>query len=183
MFPGQPSLATITFMRGDAKKAGALIGQRVLEIAKANPWLRWRLQGTDVVVVPMDTGSPESPMGNLFEQLEEGAVPLTRNTPYDKALALVAPHLGLTAAGKGQVPVFKVLVVPEMSDGFAIVVYLSHRLGDGSTFYADHNMLSSQADIVQLNAQRNLEAPRQIEEAMGGTQNAGFLTALPPILG
>lgn len=52
---------------------------------------------------------------------------------------------------------------------------MSHIIGDGHTFYAVHNMLSA-TEVTSLNAKRRMEAPKQIEEAMGGFENARALS-------
>merc|ERR1719285_1172864 len=64
-----------------------------------------------------------------------------------------------------------------MRDTFALVVSMSHIIGDGHTFYRISDQLSTDSSIISLDASREgSNITRKVEEALGKAET-GFLTS------
>lgn len=61
-------------------------------------------------------------------------------------------------------------------DEFALVVSLSHVVGDGHSFYAIHNMLCSDAEVHSLDPIRQQEFPSLEKEVMGVDESRGVMS-------
>ena len=60
------------------------------------------------------------------------------------------------------------------NNDFALITSMAHCAGDGQTYYALHNMLSSAEDnnITSLNVHRKMEITQRIEDALGSKEQA-----------
>jgi hypothetical protein len=168
--------STITWFQGDPQEATKLLTQQALRMIQVNPWLAGRLllaQGNKKKValsypvqVPSDINHPEtaaivvclSPKkcrihtGMKLTKLEEVtySVRLTKNRPHEL--------------------VWQVLIVPcchSPHDQFAIIMSLSHVIGDGFTFYRLHNMLCFAEEITELIVDRIPNSDKLMEAALG----------------
>lgn len=164
------SVSTITFFSGSHASAAEYLATRVAEILKFNPWCGgWLENGKCYYDSTADVG--------VFRACAAGEIPLSRGTSMRKMGAAVATLL----CKKGQpgfgVPIFRVTLVPDSDDPamrFALVVSMSHVIGDGHTFYMLHNMLSANDNVVALDAQRRPGVSDAIDAAMGDGKHAIF---------
>uniref|UniRef100_A0A7S4DXL6 Uncharacterized protein n=1 Tax=Lotharella globosa TaxID=91324 RepID=A0A7S4DXL6_9EUKA len=172
---------TITFYKGEKiEEAIKFLEERVRDIVKANPWLAGRLvkkNGMYMLEIPEDDNSSSS---RSFAVLDREAVKLSQKTHYPdihRIISVAKVKKGCETVDTDE-PLFKVSVVrDEVSpdDSFALVVSLSHTLGDGHTFYSVYKMLSQGSDtkVTKLNAERK-QWFTAAEEKSFGKAETGF---------
>ena len=192
--PTSGTMSTITYFNGDGEGASVWIRRRLAEVLLANPWLDGRLDTADggetVLLYRKSKLADGDALPAILFRMQrpgEGGASISRATPYERVVAALAAAGLLVKLGKDSVgrdePLFKVSLLLDAerpTERFALAVSMNHVLGDGHTFYAVHNMLSKNARVVALVPTRNLAAPRAIESAMGGAENACMLSS-PPI--
>ena len=176
-------ISSITWFSGDVQSAASLIRSRVKAIAAKNPWICGRLQREYC-------GDNTSPMQLVYKETSGGEMNIEDLFIFHSIHDLYKSHdfcLGLNLQETTMLakkyeyivkpakelvdfdePIFKVAVIPDSSqpNQFALTVSLSHRVGDGFTFYALYNMIGGDP-IVSLNPERNLDVVKSIEERMG----------------
>ena len=170
---GIPSISTVTFFEGRADVAA--IKQRVRAILAANPWLSGRLvlQQDLYCCYHSTAAAQDDALGSCFTFSENAAV--RSDTPYNKLIKL----LGALLVKKGQAcvdrdePLFRVhLIVGEEGKEYALVVSLSHIIGDGSTFYALYGMMSHE-EAVQSHLRRRLDVRLARHEEANQVRHGG----------
>lgn len=161
---------TITFYEGDAPVKH--LERRVAEIVHANPWLASRLIDSDGW---RGLAYRQGPQPDLFQELD-----------YEKAR--VSSEVSLYAMPKRvddaivklgrdvsnlDYPQFIVSVVRDQhkpKDRFALIVSLSHVLGDGYTFYKIHNMLGHNGKVEAMDPIRKPKVVEGQRALMGGEE-------------
>ena len=176
-----PPVSTISFFNGDGEGAQVWIRRRLAEVLEANPWLDGRLEkarGGETVlqcrkVIPAE-GDALPAMLFRMERPGEGGASISRAMPFEHIEPALASAGLLVKVGDASVgqdePLFKVsllLDAEQPKDKFAMVVSMSHLIGDGYTYYAVHNMLGKNGVVIALNPTRNLDAPLAIDSAIG----------------
>ncbi len=114
---------------------------------------------------------------DIFTCFEPGTVPLTRRTKYTQYNDLIA-DFSVKVPGTADLigknhPLFKVTVIPDAVDfftQFAVVVSISHMVGDGHTYYKLFHMLSAQNPVETMNPIRHSDFAAQMEAHMGGSE-------------
>lgn len=171
-------ISNIVFMDGDPREAADYLRKKVGEIVCQNPWLGgWLAKDKkDGVVKLFYDPSSEKLAPDLFRSFEPLEIPLSRDTPFDlqrEVLEKAAPSVKVkhnaSLIGRNEA-LWRVSLIPDSdmpSQRFALVVSMSHMLGDGHTFFAVYNMLNSNSPILTLNPKRNLLWARDVEETMG----------------
>ncbi|KAL3935217.1 MAG: hypothetical protein SGBAC_009218 [Bacillariaceae sp.] len=186
---GDNAMSTFTWFKMTDKnynhdKTRQFLQDRFYQLIKANPWMIGRIlkrDGEHSLVYPKELweGTKDGPMSEYFQCLEDSGV--STDTPYDQ-LGSKLSHLMLKTGPKE--PLCRVTMLPPSSDKqhFAVVVTMSHVIGDGATFFKMNNMLLNvQEEIVSLNPQRITTTEEQQIEAMGGEaeykilQSGGFI--------
>lgn len=124
----------------------------------------------------------------IFTCFEPGAIPMTRRTKYTQYNDLFADFsvkVPVTSKLIGRNhPVWKVTVIPDAVDfygQFAVVVSMSHIVGDGHTYYKLFHMLSAQNPVQSMNPCRRQDFPAQMEAHMGA-EEAFYLKKTNPDL-
>jgi hypothetical protein len=165
------AVSTITWFEGNAAQAAPRLRDRVKEIVRLNPWLAGTLtnaSGLSIIFDNIDTVD-DAILDRLFS---------FHNT--EKSFYLGAPLNGLaeTALKQGLIcpnaskivkngsPFFQVTIIRDgkkPDDRFALIMSLSHRVGDGHTFYSIYNMLSSSTPLYALNPVRRMHVFDEIE--------------------
>lgn len=139
-----PPINALTFYQGVAPVA--FLRERVRTIARSNPWLGGRLVADDGGGVSLQTSLP-SKASILFTEVH--APWLDAQMP-DVAAAIdgskaIGVKLGLECIDANE-PLFSVHVLHTGSETFAMLVSLSHVIGDATTFYALCNMIDPSCD-------------------------------------
>jgi hypothetical protein len=157
-------ITTMQFYTGDPNAAATYLKTRLLEVAKANPWI-----GSTIVKDKKKHGKllairysiSDPPIDDIFEVNND--LDINENMPYgelqEKMIAAKTVCLptgaGLIKSGK---PVCKLTVAPRKDkSGFAVIFSMSHTVGDGHTHYAILNMLSSTATVKEMQVVRKEE--------------------------
>ena len=173
----EPPITTLTWFRGDFRKARPILEGRLQKILDKNPWLGGRIfvkkdgdvQGIFKLYLayrPSETLDQQ----NFMTTLDPKDSPISRETPLH-CLAQKCERFMLKK-GADQ-PFIKVSLVPCCNDPdhkFALIVAISHLAADGHTFYKIHGMLCSKDDesaIVALTNQRIATTGKQQSAAMG----------------
>lgn len=162
-------ISTITFMDGNPAAASSFLEGRVKDIVRANPWLggwlgREKLGGRvshGAVKLYYDpTG--EDLCGGLFQCYDADTVKLTRTSPVENHGEIFETHEVKVKCNALMVnacdsPLWKVAVIPDAehpTSRFALVISMSHMLGDGHTFFRLKDMLHTSGEVAPLNPKR-----------------------------
>ncbi|CAE7263222.1 unnamed protein product [Symbiodinium natans] len=170
----------VTFYEGEPPTA--LLRDMTQTLLAANPWLSGRLRrdrasGTTVLCVPKETPSVEAHF------TETSRRQLTQRTPLQKMrrlLEAVTVQPGVDCLDTAS-PLFYTSVVTIAPGRFALVVSMSHVLGDGFTYYRIFGALDQQKKEiggtvyaagegparVRLNPIRKLEFPVAMAQTLG----------------
>lgn len=180
------SLTTITFFQGDYRTIQDALARRVEAILQANPflggWLAHKPGDEQFKLWYDPKGTSRAP--NIYTCLEPGEVPLKRSTPYSQYNDLAGDFsVKVPIATKiinQNHPLWKVTLIPdcvEHYERFALVVSISHLLGDGFTYYQLYHMLladpgssklSDSATVVQaLNPIRHADYGDRLVNYLG----------------
>ena len=176
------AVSTLTFFRGDSAAAEVWIRGRTLELMRANPWLTGRLLSAaeDSPYKHKDKDQDKdkdkdaTPVLRVCHQ-KEVTTPadieqylhvlhspsLDPSVSYTDLLRGCHPELlvkrGVDSLDHSEECLFKVLFIHISADSFALVVSLSHMLGDGSTYYKVYSMLGEKEPVIAMTVARQLE--------------------------
>ena len=170
-------ISTISFFSGNYKEIAPRLKQRVEEILRLNPWLGgWiaKIEGDHQFRLFYDP-SGETRAPGAFTMFEPGEVPLSgASTPYSQYEVILEEADLKVKRNKEQFgrnsALWRVNVVPDMDapgEGFALIVSMSHLVGDGHTFYKLYGMLCQNSDIISISPVRRFDAVDAAEKLMG----------------
>lgn len=167
--------ASITFFDGPAPIEK--LHERMQQIVKANPWLMGTIlarNGQSLLEFETDPEKIYYPVPDVGPEKIRIHRGMTCNEISDTVYPLLTPGF---ANGPDRKGLFKVSVVRdafEPESRFALIVSISHNLGDGHTFYAIHNMIGFDQPIVAYNAARVDETAyiQALEQKMGTKETA-----------
>lgn len=162
-----PALNTVTFYSGDPPMEH--LRGKLGQLLSSNPWLAGRLQRERGIVRLSLPGPP----GRRFDPapyfIEEAEADLNLDQSME-TMRKVVGHL-LVKIGQDCVdqdePLFRVSVIRTGLDQFAVVVSLSHVLGDGHTYYQVYSALGQSAPFRPLNPFRKLAFSAAMAESLG----------------
>lgn len=167
-------IATLSFFEGCYKEAAALLEKRTENILAVNPWLAgWLIPMPDMNIIYDETGRDRPP--GYFTVFDPGVIPLKHDTPYgfyteELKEAIVPGNTALIGQNK---PIWKVALIPDAAEPdtkFAILVSMSHAVGDAHTYYKIFNMLSSRAKIEALNPVRVANFTEAVYRTLGESE-------------
>lgn len=169
-----PPISTITWFKGDFRQAKAHLKIRLKLFISKNPWLQGRLflkYGRNSRLF-LSYSLDDETLENLLFTVDADNSPVTRNTPLAKMNGRVRYLMMKT--GKNE-PIFRLTIIPckeNPNTSFAVMLQLSHIVGDGATYYKLMSMLMStdEENIVPLNAARNMRSGEQQIAAMGNEE-------------
>lgn len=144
------SISTVTFY--DGKLDSDIIQARVSAVLTANPWLCARLQtvqGSMKAVYPR-TYCPES-ISQHFKRISYPSLASRHNySDIVKSLQKFEVPMGFQCINQPDASLFLVTLLEIVPDEkYALLVSLSHILGDGHTYYALYAMLDPNVRPVQ----------------------------------
>ncbi len=181
-------ICTITWMQGDYESAKVHLQKRLELMVKKNPWLLGRIES-----ITKQEGSchlayspkPEESNTNhesmkmqvvgeeTLNVVSPSSSPLSRQMPLSK-LNCILRESGLLVPNGPREPVFKVSIVPcyeNPKERFALLVQLSHAVGDGATYYKLFNMLCSMEEdedsVLAMIPERITDSKKQIADILG----------------
>ena len=181
----EASISAITWFQGNIQTAARNVRCRLKEIIKLNPWLLGRLvRNTEDRSRPLQLVYDEGLYDPAEYEIDELFIfhsihDVERSYTFSIDMSLqettrlaneydftVKPAKSLIDQDE---PIFKIAIVPDSSrpNQFALITSLSHRVGDGFTFYSLYKMLDPKRPVILLNPERKLDVVRQIEESMG----------------
>eukprot|EP00594_Rhizosolenia_setigera_P006791 CAMPEP_0178942532 /NCGR_PEP_ID=MMETSP0789-20121207/2051_1 /TAXON_ID=3005 /ORGANISM="Rhizosolenia setigera, Strain CCMP 1694" /LENGTH=441 /DNA_ID=CAMNT_0020621961 /DNA_START=1908 /DNA_END=3233 /DNA_ORIENTATION=- len=179
-FVDTPPVSTLTWFRGNFKSASKQLENRMRLMIQKNPWLCGRVRVKYGRKLKLHLSYPlgDSSTKDNLVVLNEDHSPISRDTP----MAELGHCLKNFMINNNQRdPIFRATIVPctkNPNDNFAVMVQMSHTVGDGATYYKLLHMLLStdEKNIVELNARRNMNAEEQ-QISLMGEKEAGFVNS------
>lgn len=181
-----PAVTTVDFYEGaDVDAAAAHLRLATAAAVEANPWLLGTLaRRRDRVWLRAACTEARARGDAVFAEAEDPAAQADSDASYEdvaRSLARFAvPRSGACVDAVPAPLLFRVTLVRASGSAgrFAVVVSLSHVVGDGSTFYALRAMLGLGAGARPLNAQRHLGFSAGLRSLLGGGNDTlAFLTS------
>mmetsp|Transcript_587 Transcript_587/g.1101 ORF Transcript_587/g.1101 Transcript_587/m.1101 type:complete len:446 (-) Transcript_587:1136-2473(-) len=169
---GDNAMSTLTWFLGDCEKATGMLQKRADLILDANPWLAGRVRkynGEYTLIYPK--------VASVDDYFMVKPNLLSREIPLQELGAKLADHLLKTGPTE---PLWKVSIYPcsSSTNRFAVVVSMSHVVGDGATFFRIQNMLLNQSNSIEsLELTRIHTTEEQQIEALGGKEEYGVLSS------
>jgi len=161
-FGDMPQIATLTWFCGDFRAAKPLLEKRMKQIVAKNPWIKGRVSVSSYLRGTCNLSCTKRSHSDDVTNYEDINVDENLNVmdPLDSPISFDMPvELQHKAALKSRLfksviyinngpkePIFKASIVPcsnKPYEMFALVVQLSHVVGDGATYYKLMNMLCS----------------------------------------
>lgn len=195
-----PAVTTVTFFEGTEETSTAVatdfLKGRVNEIVRRNKWLSCRLSKRSgrLVMVHAKMPDDDQPVATNSHFVVNHTINMNNEMPLGKIATAVKPidlKFGSAAVdSKEDAPQFMVTLIPDArrpKHSFALVVSLSHTLGDGDTYYKILSMLSKTATLVTLKAtrvadytERSIASLGRVEEnyTRSGGYMCGFMCAI-----
>ena len=136
-----PAITTLTFYEGTAPLTA--VRARLVDVVMANPWLAGRLVSGENGEVNLRVPLPN----NAKVTIAEVQAPSLSAAMPDAASAIElckgvgGVKIGLSCIDNDE-PLFAVTVLLTGGDSFALLVSLSHAIGDAATFYRVYGMLN-----------------------------------------
>lgn len=173
---GTDPISTVTWVDSIDEQ---LLLERVKKMVAVNPWLSGRfLNRTDDADATIQMGYNSKPT----DEDVAGLIQVVNDEPelgrygynkgegasYSKLMKMVEAHLLKARQGlKQQQPMWKLTIVKPS----ALVVSMTHGLGDGSSYYTLFNMLIS-GKIEKVQIERVFGLPEKKEKVLGGYEEA-----------
>ena len=176
-----PGIASITWFKGDAAKATAVLKERLRALVEANPWLAGTLTKSSG---PLSLTYSRKPSAEWLEELFNPTLvkgkackkPIMIDTTMSweqlcRAVSKTAAEVctGNAAKNKG-FPLLALSIVPDSKTpdtAFAVILSASHVILDGFNYYQVMSMLSSGGEIKALNVARKHEIKHENQVASG----------------
>jgi hypothetical protein len=170
-------ITTISFFNGNYCDTITPLRNRVEEIIQKNPWLMGRLLPMPDTKILYDPNGHDRPP-SYFTVYKPECIPLNHTTPYGQYNellrdAMVLPNSDLIGQNK---PLWKLSIIPdaiEPTNKFALLVSMSHVLGDAHSYYKIYNMLNiddSAGDVVALNPVRVPDYVESVHRTIGASE-------------
>ncbi len=168
-------ITTVSFYRGSMDEAADKLKDRLLSVGKMNPWIGSHLIKQEQLVA-MRYNIDEFPLDEIFFVNKD--LVMHENMPYNEmkrasSAAEVATGVSLLKSLK---PVMKVTICAREGGGFCVLASMSHTVADGYTYYAILNMLSSDAELYPLVAERDDSLRDSIPEQVGKETYAAMMS-------
>jgi len=182
-------ITTVTFFDGNIEDVAPLVEKRVRKITEKNPWLGgWLIMdAADNYEIKLfyDESGVEGNTGLCF-QVVETKIPLIRGqAEYERCVRTLSSVGAIIASnqqllGKHNQPLWKITLVPDAElphERFALVVSMSHALGDAATYYALLNMLDQrdEREVVALDPVRIPNFRSRLVERIGNEREVDYI--------
>lgn len=171
---GFTPIATLTWFDGNPEEAASILQKRVQAVVEQNPWLAGRLiQQSDKAFLVYSPIVNAEKARKMFCHFREPIESVHRRTPIAEiAKTLTEASVLLRAGCDTKQQLWKVVVLPSSkapSCRFAVIVCLSHVVGDGHTFYELYNSLMDEGSnkIPRLVPRRIPTTIEQQKKALG----------------
>jgi hypothetical protein len=169
-------ITTVTFYDGNYEHITLSLKNQIELIIQRNPWLMGRLlpmPDLKIIYDPIGVDRPPS----YFTIYEPSCVLLSDTTPYN-CYSSILKHVMVLPNSEllGQnMPLWKVSLIPnetEPTKKFAMVVSMSHLMGDAHTYYTIYNMLSveSSQNVEALNPVRMPDYVESVRQFLGESE-------------
>ena len=188
-------ITTVQFYRGDATAAATFLRQRLVDVARLNPWIGGRLVKTkEPSGLALQFSKENVPIDELFEVIDElfkvdesndewkyEKVEIHAGMPYGqlvyklakpknangKKLIIAVPNGEKLIKKRKPVCKLTVLSCSHPSDSFAVIFSMSHVVGDGHSYYTILNMLSASAELTEMDVSREEKFQEAIPRHIG----------------
>jgi len=172
-----PATTSVTFF--DGTPPIDYLRQRTREIVEANPWVAAKPSkegGINHMVYPEKTADLPELFQTFDASTDVAFAGIDMSRSYGEICRAAVPLMikigsEVTEEDKGSFLVSVITNLPQQT--FALVVSLSHVVGDGHTFYTLHNMLSVNATVEALEPKRDESFPEKQNKLMGEAMAKG----------
>mmetsp|Transcript_7796 Transcript_7796/g.11356 ORF Transcript_7796/g.11356 Transcript_7796/m.11356 type:complete len:457 (+) Transcript_7796:207-1577(+) len=184
---------TLTWFKGDYKDANAKLKNRMRLIIEKNPWLQGRIVSkyrigkgrTCHLSYVKSNGKSGFDIDENLETILPNNSPIHRDESFGE-LGYILQKAGLMIKNGPHEPVFKATIIPcsqSPNEAFALVVQMSHVVGDGATYYEVLNMLCSNSDnaVVKLIPERIMTSKEMQADALG-KEEVGYFFRTPNLM-
>ena len=168
-------ISSVSFYEGDYKQAAAHLERRCEAILQANPWLAgWLLPIPDLQILYDPRGQDRPP--GTFQVFEPGRIALKHSTPYELHSEMISEAIVASSdqlVGQN-LPLWRVSIIPDAGaweSKFAVVVSMSHAIGDAHTYYKFFNMLHCEATVEAMNPIRVPQFRETVRDLMGRSES------------
>jgi hypothetical protein len=177
-------ITSLTWFRGDYKKAKLTLEHRMNAILEKNPWLQGELTKTSKgfhLCYPNPSSKTHIKVEDHLVIVDEDISPISRDTPVEKLGELLSAfnmqNKDLFLENGTHKCVFRAFIFPcreNSNSSFALVFQLNHAVGDGATYYNLLHMLCSIEEecIIQLNPIRDTSYQEQAIARLGKKEAA-----------
>jgi len=179
MFIYLPSVSSITFFTGVIDESR--LYKKILDIMKCNPWLGGRLVRENSSTYLQYTRSDE------FTAIDPDIFSIAQHNDLHEKLSfneiqkiarLYTVKAGTACINKDEA-LFKVTLIKTGLSSCALVVSLSHVVGDGNNMYTIYRMLGDNQDIITLNPVRDMEFHHKLNSvSCGHKEHVAFRKSL-----
>jgi hypothetical protein len=185
--PLLPGVTTVTFLHAeagaDAAGVDSWLRARVASVVAANPWLTSFIgkQSGELSLCYATGGKPDV---SYFEAVADDE--LREDMSLEELLERLAPYsVGKVRIGDPRDQLFRVTLVAMRGGSRALVVSMSHILGDGATFYGVYKQLSPANEVCALVAKRETGFAARSDGFSSMVDEAGkeYLLSPRPFLG
>lgn len=172
MMQYQWPITTVQFYTGDAEKAAVSLKDRLIEVAKLNPWI-----GATLVKDPKKHGKllalrydkENPPIDDMFQVSSD--LKIQQDMPYEDLVKAVSSSTACVPNGGGLIkegrPVSKLTVAPNGEGSFVVIFSMSHTVGDGHTYYTILKQLAAGAEIFAMDVDRSEKCHEKIPSVTG----------------
>ena len=175
-------ISTLTWFSGWTQdQASVLLKERIRQILISNPWLLGE------IVQDKDSNNyylsfcEKADVTIVDEILQCSPTPISpslhRNTLMEDIGRILTKHNLVLSNNAGSPHLWKVSMIPNSSDpqdSFALIVSMSHCIGDGQTYYCLWDMLTGRKPVEALEVTRKLNT-RELQEDVLGKPEASIM--------
>ena len=184
-------MTTITFCDGNYQNIRLYLQQRIADIIAKNPWMGgWLIRDVHddlKVKIYYDKDGKDLCQGH-FQVLDnhDTVVSLSRDKTKYTEYPQILQQVGALLPGNSELigkdrPFWKVSVIPDCDapqERFALVMSLSHAVGDIQTYYKLYQMLDKDATIDQLDPTRDPNYQDRLVDMIGEKEATYFRSAI-----
>jgi hypothetical protein len=176
---GDNAMSALTWFKSDKDVAAveSFLKDRTAAILQANPWLTGRVRKVNGKYCLM-YNKPATSAASLPPYFHVVPNVLARDLPLLECGTTLADRMLKTGPTES---LFRVSIYPcakHATRQFAVVVSMSHVIGDGFTFFKIQNMLLNQDEPVEaLEVRRIVTTEEQTMQAMGGPAEVKVLSS------
>lgn len=176
-----PPVTTLTWFKGNYKRAEQILSHRMEKIIQVNPWICGKIvKKQNKYYLCYSKKDNEINMEKHLKRIDPINSPISRATDIEK---LSEKLRKFTLKNGFNESLFRAVIVPckkHPERNFALMVQMSHVAGDGATYYQLQRMLCSkdEREIFKLNPERIKTSKEQQIAVLGKQEEAYYYSCI-----